>query len=141
MVSRVMATSVATTVATSLLVVSAEAAAQARPVLRGVSSVRIANYGAPSVLLQKRDEVRDVVEEMNALRRKDWRRGDTAVNCYSTLVFMSGQKRVGEFRLRPDMVVERPVERGQSAYTASIDAADIPHIAKVLAEARPATCK
>jgi hypothetical protein len=124
-----------------LLLVATEALAQQRPVLRGVSSVRIANYGAPSVLLQKRDEVRDVVEEMNSLRRKEWRRGDTALNCYSTLLFMSGQKRVGEFRLRPDMVVERPVDKGQSAYTALIEPADIPRIAKRLSEAKPATCK
>ena len=129
-------------VAVSIMVpcISADVLAQ-RPALRGVSSVRIANYGAPSVLLQKRDEVQDIVEEMNGVRRKEWRRGDTALNCYSTLVFMSGQKRIGEFRVRPDTVVERPVDKGQGAYTASIDATDIPRLTRLLSKIKPATCK
>ena len=124
-----------------LLQAAAEDAIAQRAALRGVTSVRIANYGAPSVLLQKRDEYQDIVEEMNGLRGQAWRRGDTALECYSTLIFMSGQKRVAEFRVRPDAVVDRPVDKGQPAYTLLINPADIPRISKRLAEIKPAVCK
>lgn len=48
--------------------VAVNAAAEPRPALGGVSAVRIANYGAPSVLIEKRDEVRAILEELNRLR-------------------------------------------------------------------------
>ena len=125
----------------ALMLAGADAIAQQRPALRGVTSVRISNYGAPSVLLQKRDEFQDIVEEMNALRGKSWRRGDTALECYSTLVFMSGQKRVGEYRFKPGAVVERPVDKGQSAYTLAFEPADAPRISQRLSAIKPAACK
>jgi hypothetical protein len=135
MVSRILA------VGFAMLSAGADALAQQRPAVRNVSGVRIANYGAPSVLLQKRDEFQDIVEEANSLRRKEWRRGDTALNCYSTLIFMSGQRRVAELRVRPDMVVERPVEKGQSAYTLLVEPADIARISEHLKKAAPPVCK
>jgi hypothetical protein len=128
-------------IAVGLLVVNAEALAQQRPAIRGVTSVRIANYGAPSMLLQSREQVADVVDELNSLRRKEWRRGDTALECYSTVFLMAGQKRLGEFRVRPDHVVERPVDKGQSAYTLAIDPGGIPRLTRLLSEAKPASCK
>ena len=128
-------------IAVGLIVVNADALAQQRPALRGVSSVRIANYGSPSLLLQQRGEIQDLVDEVNGLRRRDWRRGDTSLNCYSTLVFMSAQKRIAEFRVRPDVVVERPVDKGQSPYTLLINPADIPKLSQLLSAAKPATCQ
>jgi len=124
-----------------LLLAGTEALAQQRPALRGVSTVRIANYGAPSLVVQKREDIQEIVDEVNALRRKEWRRGDTSLNCYSTLVFMSGQKRVAEFRVRPDTVVERPVDKAQSAHTLLINPGDIPRLSELLSRAKPATCQ
>jgi len=132
---------VSTLMAAVLLLAGADALAQQRPALRGVSSVRIANYGAPSLVLNKREEIQDLLDEVNGLRRKEWRRGDTSLNCYSTVVFMSGQKRVAEFRVRPDTVVERPVDKAQSAHTLLINPADIPRLSELLSRAKPATCQ
>jgi hypothetical protein len=56
-------------------------AADQRPALRGVSAIRIANYGSPSVLLEGRDKVGSIVVELNALRSKAWRGGDTKLSC------------------------------------------------------------
>ena len=113
------------------------ASAEPRPALTGVSSIRIANYGSPSALVG-RDELRPVVEEINRTRRKDWRRGDVKMTCYSTVVLFQGTKRVGEFRVRPDLVVERPVEKGQTSYNLALDGAELPRLAKVLSGILPA---
>lgn len=121
-----------------LVLLSASAAAEQRPALRGVSSVRIANYGAPSVLREGREQVRAIVDELNQLRRKDWSRSDAKVACYSTVVLMSGKKRAGEFRVTADAVVERPVEKGQAIYSVAISPADIPSLSRQLAEILPA---
>lgn len=123
-----------------LLVLSASAWAEPRPGLGGVSSIRIANYNAPSVLLESREQFRPILEELNQLRRKNWRRGEAALACYSTVVVMSGKKRVGEFRIRPDNVVERPVQKGQASYSLAISPADIPVLTARLAEILPAKC-
>jgi len=123
-----------------LVAVSSAALAQ-RPPLRGVSAIRIANYGAPSVLLEKRDEVAAILEELNQLRRKTWRREDTALHCYSTVMVMQGKKRIAEFRVRPEQIVERPVDKGQSAYTLVIEPADMPRLSQMLSGIAPAVCR
>jgi hypothetical protein len=117
------------------------AVAETRLPLKGVSSIRIANYGAPSVLLEGRDRVGPIVEELNRLRGKSWRAGDTRLQCYSTVIFLSGKKTVGHFRVRPETVVDRQVEKGQSTYSLDVNAADLPRLNKMLAEIPPArTC-
>jgi hypothetical protein len=114
-------------------------AQEARPALGGVSAVRIANYNSPSVLLQDRERVNAVVRELNQLRRKAWTRGDAKLACYSTVVLMKGEKqRLGEFRVRPDHVVDRPVDKGQSPHHLSIEPSDIPTLTRLLGEIAPA---
>ena len=122
-----------------LLALSTSALAEPRPRLQGVSAARIANYNAPSVLFETRDEVRAVVEDLNELRRrKDWQRGEAKVACYSTVVLTSGKKRLGEFRVTPEAIVERPVEKGQSSYSLVIGPGDLPRLARMLADILPA---
>jgi hypothetical protein len=116
-----------------LLLGTSAAAQETRPQITGVSSVRIANYGAPSTVITQRAPIADVVGELNGLRRKGWQRGEVKLSCYSTLVLLRGEKKVvGEFRIRPDQVVERPVEKGQSSYSVSVGADDLPGIRKLL---------
>jgi hypothetical protein len=114
------------------------AVAGPRPALQAVSSIRIANYGAPSVLLEGRDKVSPVISELNALRKKDWRGGDTRQECYSTVVVSSGKKTLATFRIRPDSIVEREGQKGVPVYSLAIDPGDIPHLSKALAEIVPA---
>ena len=122
-----------------LLLVSATAAvAEPRPALTGVTSFRIANYGAPSTVVTSREQVSAVVGELNQVRKKDWQRGEAKLSCYSTLVLLRGEKKVvGEFRIRPDGMVERPVEKGQSSYSLLIGPDDLPRISKLLQEIAP----
>jgi hypothetical protein len=117
---------------------SAAALAEPRPRLGGVSAVRIANYNSPSVLLEGRDQVRALVDELNQLRRRSWTRGDARIACYSTVVLMSGKKRAGEFRVTPELVVERPVDKGQAAHHLAISPGDIAELGRRLAEILPA---
>ncbi len=124
----------------SILAFSVSAGAEPRPALKGVSSIRIANYGAPSVLLESREQMRPLLDELNEVRRKDWRRGEIPVSCYSTVVLMSGKKRVGEFRVTAASIVERPVEKGQSSYSIALGPGEISHLAGRLAELLPAKC-
>ena len=114
------------------------AAGDHRPALVGVSSIRIANYGSPSVLLEGRDKVGPIIGELNALRRKPWQGGDTKLACYSTLVVMSGKKTLGTFRIRPEHIVEREGAKGVPIYSLAIDAGEIPRIGKLLSEIPPA---
>ena len=112
---------------------SASVAAEPRPQITGVSSVRIANYGAPSTVINDRARIADVVGELNQLRKKDWQRGEAKLSCYSTLILLRGEKKVvGEFRIRPDGMIERPVEKGQSSYSLLITRDDLPKISKLL---------
>ena len=122
-----------TVVVISLWLIAPGASAEQRPPLKGVSVVRIANYGAPSVLVE-RQQVRAIVEELNRLRNRDWRRGDTKLSCYSTIVLLQGTKKVAEFRVGLDHIVERPVEKGQSIGSLAIDRADLSVLARLLAE-------
>ena len=111
-----------------------------RAPLHGVSAVRIANYGAPSVLVEARTQVDAVVQELNAVRSKTGRRGDTKLACYSTLVLLKSGKPLGTYRIRPDYVVERPVEKGESIYSFVVGDADLSRIRKMLSEIPPAKC-
>ncbi len=118
------------------LAVSSSAMAQ-RQAITGVSSLRIANYGAPSTVIKDRLTISDVVDELNGLRKKAWQRGETRLSCYSTLVLLRGEKRIGEFRIRPDGIVERPVEKGQSSQSLALAPGDLPRIARLLTEIGP----
>lgn len=117
---------------------AAAGAAGERPALRGVSSIRIANYGAPSVLLEGRERVSPIVGELNALRARSWLGGDTRLACYSTLVVMSGKRILGTFRIRPDHIVEREGARGVPVFSLALEAGDIPRVSKLLSEIAPA---
>src|SRR5690242_1069766 len=88
----------------SLVMLATAALAEPRPRLAAFA-VRIANYNAPSVLLEKRDDVRPIVDDLNQLRKRDWSRSEAKVTCYSTVVLTSGKKKVGEFRVAGDAIV------------------------------------
>jgi len=117
---------------------AAAGAAGERPALRGVSAIRIANYGSPSVLLEGRDKVSPIVGELNALRARAWRGGDTKLACYSTLVVMSGRKILGTFRIRPEHIVEREGARGTPIFSLALESGDLPRLGKLLADIPPA---
>jgi hypothetical protein len=121
-----------------LLMASTAVLGEPRQRLSSVTSVRVGNYNSPSILLEGRDDVRAVVDELNQLRRKNWQRGDAKVACYSTVILMNGKKRTGEFRVTQDRVVERPVEKGQGSYHLAISPADIPDLSRRLAAIQPA---
>ena len=106
-----------------------------RAPLQGVTAVRAGNYGMPSKWIRQRDEVGPIVAELNELRKKPWRKADTKMKCYSTVILLAGEKQVALFRLRPDMIVDRPVEKGDSSYSAKLADGDLPQLRKALAEA------
>lgn len=134
-----MTRSAAAVAALALLAQAATAgAAGERPALRGVSAIRIANYGSPSVLLEGRDKVSPIIGELNALRARAWQGGDTKLACYSTLVVMSGKKILGTFRIRPERIVEREGARGVPVYSLALVPGDVPRLSKLLAEIAPA---
>jgi len=120
----------------ALFLVSAAALAEPRPAIRGASSLRVGNYGAPSVVLEGQ-KMRTIVDELNQLRRKDWQRGEARVSCYSTLLLTHGKKRVGEYRVTFQSIVERPVEKGQGSYSLAISEGDITELARLLREIAP----
>ena len=122
----------------AILMLASAAQADGRPRLPGASAVRIANYNSPSVLLEKRDDVRSIVDDLNQLRKRDWSRSEAKVSCYSTIVLTSGKKRIGEFRVGADAIIERPVEKGASVYSLPLEAADLPALRRHLAEILPA---
>ncbi len=124
-------------VAAALLFLGTNALADPRPPIKGVSAVRIGNYGAPSKVFSARGQVSEVVEELNALRKRPWRRGDTKLSCYATLILLQGEKTVGLFRIRPEYVVERPQEKTEPSYSLIISAADIPRISGLMNEIAP----
>ena len=133
-----MRAAVAIAVLAGLFLPDGAAAADQRPALIGVSSIRIANYGSPSVLLEGRDKVGPIIGELNALRRKPWQGGDTRLACYSTLVVMSGKKTLGTFRIRPEHIVEREGTKGLSIYSLALEPGEIPKLGKLLTEIPPA---
>ena len=86
------------------------------------------------MLLEGRDKAGPIVAELNALRRKPWRGGDTKLSCYSTLVLYSGKQTLGTFRILPEQIVEREGPKGQPIYSLAIEAGEIPRLRKLLAE-------
>ena len=127
-------------VAIGLVVQSAiaTAAADQRPQLKDVSAIRVANYGTPSTVIKDREQVNSIVSELRQLRNKTWRQADTKLSCYATLVLLSGTRTVALFRVRPELVVERPQGKGQSSYSLAIGQADMPRINALLAGIPPA---
>ncbi len=124
------------------IAIATGAVAAAEPPLKGISSIRVANYGAPSVLLKERSQVSEIVGELASLRGKPWVHGDRRLACYSTIVLLSGTKTVAMFRFTPEYVVERPVEKGQSSSSLAIGESDLPVLRKVLAQdTPPAKCR
>ena len=118
-------------------------AQEKQPALKGVSAVRIANYGAPSKLFESKADVNALLEELGKLRSKPWVRREARITCYASIIVMSGKQALTTFRVKPDTVVERVPEKGGQAtyYTLAIDEADIPLITKLLQDAPPPRCK
>jgi hypothetical protein len=112
-------------------------AQEERPQIKDVSSVRIANYNMPSTVIQDRAQVRAIVDELRQLRGKEWRRADTKLSCYATLVLLSGTKTVTLVRVGTEHVVERSPGKGQSTYSVAVGPADLPKVHKLLAEIPP----
>jgi hypothetical protein len=119
------------------------AAAQDKPALKGVSGVRVANYGAPSKLLESKADVNAILDELGKLRSKPWPRREARLTCYASVILMSGKKELTTFRIKPDTIVERVPEKGGQAtyYSLALGEADLPLISKLLQDAPPAKCK
>jgi hypothetical protein len=113
-------------------------AAEQRPQLTGVSAIRVANYGTPSTVIKDQAQVNAILDELRQLRNKAWRRADTKFSCYATLVLLRGERPVALFRIRPELVVERPQEKGQSSYSLATGQADLPRISTLLTGIPPA---
>ncbi len=109
-----------------------------QPPLKDITSVRLANYGAPSVAIHGREDLRAVLEELRQLRGKSWRRGDTKLDCYSSVTLMNGNRILTVFRVTPDTVVERIFSRGQAtSFSLAIDPDELLKTVALLAEAPP----
>ena len=108
-----------------------------RPPIKDVSSVRIANYNTPSTVVQDRARVNAIAGELRQLRGRDWRRADTKLSCYATLVLLRGEKTVTRLRIGAEHVVERAPGKGQSTYSGAAAQADLPTIHKLLTEIPP----
>ena len=123
------------------LVLGASAAAdEQRPPLKSVSALRVGNYGSPSVMIEARDQVQQIIGELNALRRKAWRQGDTRLTCYATLVLLEKGKPAGLFRIGRDFVVERQSGKGQTSFSLAVAEGDMPRLTKLLAEIKAPKC-
>ncbi|MGE5639265.1 MAG: hypothetical protein ACM30H_04160 [Clostridia bacterium] len=110
-----------------------------QPPLKDVTSVRLANYGAPSAPIHSREDLRAVLEELRQLRGKTWRRGDTKLECYSSVTLMHGNRILTVFRVTPDTVVERIFSKGQAtSFSQAIDPNELLKTSALLAEAPPA---
>lgn len=112
-------------------------AQEERPPIKDVSSVRIANYNTPSTVVQDRARVNAIAGELRQLRGRDWRRADTKLSCYATLVLLRGEKTVTLLRIGAEHVVERAPGKGQSTYSVAAAQADLPTIHKLLTEIPP----
>lgn len=121
----------------SMLQCASAVGAEERPQLAGVSSIRVANYGTPSTVIHDRERVSAIASELRQLRGKAWRRADTRLSCYATLVLLSGTKTVTLFRIGAEAVVERAPGKGQSTYSVTIDPADLPRIGPLLKNIPP----
>ena len=122
---------------------AAATAQEKQPAVKGVSGVRIANYGAPSKLFESKADVNAVVDELAKLRAKPWVKREAKLTCYASIIVMSGKQALTTFRVRPDTIVERVPEKGGQAtyYSLAIGDGDIPLITKLLEDVPPARCK
>jgi len=128
--------------ALGLLVLGTAALAdELRPPLKPVSALRLGNYGSPSVLIEARDQVRQILAEINALRTKPWRQGEPQLTCYATLLLLEKGKQVGLFRIRADFVVERPSGKGQGSYSIAVVEGDMPRLTRLMAEIQAPKCE
>ena len=116
------------------------AAAEQRPPLPAASAIRVGNYGSPSVMLESREQLRPILNELNALRGKSWNPGEARLSCYATLVLLAKGKQVALYRIRPDVIVERATGKGQASYTLAVTEADAPRLTKLLAEITAPKC-
>ena len=89
-------------------------------------------------MIHDRGQVNSIVAELRQLRNKTWRRADTKLSCYATLVLLSGTRTVALFRVRPELVVERAQAKGQSSYSLAIGQADLPRTSALLTGLPPA---
>jgi hypothetical protein len=112
-------------------------AQEERPPIKDISTVRIANYNTPSTVVQDRARVNAIAGELRQLRGRDWRRADTKLSCYATLVLLRGEKTVTLLRIGAEHVVERAPGKGQSTYSVAAAQADLPAIHKLLTEIPP----
>jgi hypothetical protein len=112
-------------------------AAEERPELKNVSAIRIANYGTPSTVIQDRAQMNALLAELRQLRGKAWRRGDTKLSCYATLVVDGGTRPVTLFRIGKEHVVERAPGKGQSSHSIALGQGDLPGISALLASIPP----
>ena len=120
-----------------LLVLGATAAlADPRPPLKPVSAIRLGNYGSPSAMIESREQLRQILGELNALRGKSWRQGETRLTCYATLVLLDKNKQVGLYRLTPNFIVEK----GQTSYSLAIAEVDTPVLSRLLKEIQAPKC-
>ena len=110
-----------------------------QPPLSGVTAIRLANYGAPSVPIASREDLKLVLEELRQLRGKSWRRGDTPLECYSSVIVMAGKRTLTVFRVAAGAVVERVFVRGQAAsYSLAVEPEELLKTNTLLMEAPPA---
>jgi hypothetical protein len=112
-------------------------AQEERPALNGISVVRIANYNTPSTVIKDRAQVNAIVSELRQLRGGDWRRADTKLSCYATMVLLRGEKTLTLLRIGAEHVVERAPGKGQSTYSLAAGPAELPKIHALLAEIPP----
>jgi len=109
-----------------------------RPPLKGVTAVRVANYGSPSNLVRERDEVRALVDEINQLRKKRWLKADSKLSCYSTVVFLAGEKQLALLRVTAERIVEKTLEKIPSSYSLAVEDGELLKLNELLAQAQPA---
>ena len=125
----------------ALSLLSAQALAQPteqRPVLKGVTAIRVANYNSPSIVVHAREDVREAVDEVNQLRKKRWLKADSKLSCYSTVVFLAGEKQLALFRVTAERMVEKTLEKIPSSYSLAVEDGELLKLTALLAEAQPA---
>lgn len=121
----------------ALLAHASSALAQERPPLKGVSAVRVSNYGAPSKLIEDRKQVAELLGELEELRGKRWRQADLKMRCYASVQLMNGNKPLTVFRIRPEYVVERAQDKAVPTYNLQVVETDLPKLRKLLTEIPP----
>jgi hypothetical protein len=111
--------------------------AQERPALKGITGIRVSNYGAPSKLFEGKEEMNEILTELEELRGKRWRTSDLRMRCYASVQLLNGNKPVTVFRVRPEYVVERAQDKAVATYSMQITESDLPKLRKILTEVPP----